>query len=40
MDAAKDIDITPELKRILIEDICAFYKAEAYDKLLEFDLIK
>jgi len=37
----KDVELTPELKKILIEDICQYYKGEqAYKKLVEFDLIK
>ena len=36
----KEVELTPELKKILTEDICKFYGEKAYDKLLEFDLIK
>ena len=41
LDTAKEVDLTEELKKILIEDICEYYKGDkAYSKLLEFDLIK
>jgi hypothetical protein len=35
-----EVDMTPELKQILIEDICKRYHGKAYLKLKEFDLIK
>ena len=39
-DRVKEVELTEELKKILIEDICACYGGKAYDKLKEFDLIK
>lgn len=34
------VPLTPELKKILIEDICEYYKGrKAYIKLMEFGLI-
>ncbi len=37
----KEVELTPELKKILIEDICEYYDGKrAYEKLIEFDLIK
>jgi len=37
----KDVELTPELKKILIEDICEYFNGEnAYKKLVELDLIK
>lgn len=37
----KDTELTPELKKILIEDIMEYYNGEkALQKLIELDLIK
>ncbi len=37
----KEVELTEELKKILIEDICSYYRGtECYNKLKEFDLIK
>jgi len=37
----KEVELTPKLKKILIEDICTYYNGEqAYKKLVELDLIK
>ena len=36
-----EVDLTPELRRILIEDICySFKEKDAYNKLKEFNLLK
>jgi len=39
-ERVKKVELTEELKKILIEDICACYGGKSYDKLKEFDLLK
>ena len=40
-ERVKEVELTPELRKILVEDICtSFPDHRVYDKLKEFDLLK
>jgi len=40
-ERVKEVELTPELRKILIEDICYYHKnKDVFNKLKEFDLIK
>jgi len=40
-ERVKDVDLTDELRKILVEDICtSFPDYKIYNKLKEFDLLK